>query len=148
MNCGFSLVEVALALAIIAFALVGIMGLIPVAMHSAQDSQRETRAALIARQIFSDLQSQSGTNRFIVKGTNILQQRIPVDLTQSKIYTNTYSEQGIPTVNNAIYLALVEVKANDPTNGLSRVQASIEVPAEASSNNRTRYNFVTLLNQQ
>ena len=46
---GFSLIEVVLALGIISFAIVGIIGLMPVAMKSAGDSMRETDATFIAR---------------------------------------------------------------------------------------------------
>ncbi|MEI6071597.1 MAG: hypothetical protein WCS31_07380 [Verrucomicrobiae bacterium] len=66
----FSLVEIVLALGVISFALVGIIGLFPAAMKSAQESQRETRATLIARQIFSDLRIQPGTNRLLVCGNS------------------------------------------------------------------------------
>ena len=42
----FSLIEIVLALGVISFAIVGIMGLFPVAMRAAQESQSETRATL------------------------------------------------------------------------------------------------------
>ena len=43
----FSLVEAALSLAIISFAMIAIMGLFPVALHTARDSDNETRATFI-----------------------------------------------------------------------------------------------------
>ena len=42
------MVEIVLAIGIISFALVGILGLIPAAMDSAIKSQRETQATCIA----------------------------------------------------------------------------------------------------
>lgn len=54
---GFSLIEIILAIGIISFALVGILGLFPVAVNAATDSQRETQAALIARSIFDQLEA-------------------------------------------------------------------------------------------
>jgi type II secretory pathway pseudopilin PulG len=64
----FSLIEIVLAVAIISFALVAILGLFPVALQNATDSQRTTQAALIARTIFSDLDLESGQNRFVFLG--------------------------------------------------------------------------------
>lgn len=58
----FSLIEIALALGIITFALVGIVGLFPVAVGAATDSQQETQAALIARSIFNQLQATPDTS--------------------------------------------------------------------------------------
>ncbi|MCX6972135.1 MAG: prepilin-type N-terminal cleavage/methylation domain-containing protein [Verrucomicrobia bacterium] len=158
---GFSLIEVVLALGVIAFALVGIMGLFPVAMRSAQESQRETRATLIAQQIFSDLRVASGTNRMYVRG--------PSPTNSSWIVTNfslatdsntaflAYDQTGSGLTNNlnsansatnpaAIFLATITVDTNTGTANLSRVQATIEAPAAAPSANRTKYTFVTLMN--
>lgn len=56
---GFSLIEIILAIGIISFALVGILGLFPVAVNAATNSQRETQAALIARTIFDQLEARS-----------------------------------------------------------------------------------------
>ena len=54
---GFSLVEVALALGIAAFALVAIMGLIPVGLNSNQASSEQTVAAGLAAGIAVDLRT-------------------------------------------------------------------------------------------
>jgi prepilin-type N-terminal cleavage/methylation domain-containing protein len=54
-RAGFSLIEIILAVAVIAFALTAILGLFPVAVGAATDSQRETQAALIARSILDQL---------------------------------------------------------------------------------------------
>jgi len=56
----FSLIEIVLALGIISFALVGILGLFPVAVKAAAESQQETQAALIARSIFDQLEANPG----------------------------------------------------------------------------------------
>jgi uncharacterized protein (TIGR02598 family) len=58
---GFSLVEVVLALGVVAFAIVAILGVIPVGLSSGRSSQSETRAAQIAQDILSSLASQSQT---------------------------------------------------------------------------------------
>jgi uncharacterized protein (TIGR02598 family) len=59
---GFSLIEIVLAIGIISFALVGILGLFPVAVNAAANSQNETQAALIARSIFDQLGDQPESN--------------------------------------------------------------------------------------
>ena len=60
-RAAFSLIEIILAVAVIAFALTAILGMFPVAVGAATDSQRETQAALIARSIFDQLQARPET---------------------------------------------------------------------------------------
>jgi len=161
---GFSLVEVVLALGIVSFAVMGIIGLFPVAMRSAQESQRETRAAVIAQQIFSDLKCFPGTNTFLVRGpsaSNAASIITGINLSSSNNYILAYDSQGtglstvIPassfsnsiTAANAAFVAQVQLSPNTPTNGLCRVQTTVETPAVAPSASRSRYVFVTLLNQ-
>lgn len=54
----FSLVEVALALGVVGFALVGIVGALPVAMNNGRLSIAQTRAASIAGTIFAKFRAQ------------------------------------------------------------------------------------------
>ncbi|HEY5741927.1 MAG TPA: hypothetical protein VIS99_05240, partial [Terrimicrobiaceae bacterium] len=68
---GFSLVEAALSLAIVSFALVAIMGLLPVALQTSKESNRETRATMIARRIVDELQSLPATNTALVRGPSV-----------------------------------------------------------------------------
>lgn len=137
--------EVVLALGIISFAIVGIMGLFPVAMRSAQESQRETRATLIAEQIYSDLATAKGGIRKIVIRTNYTQ--LSVNLTAAATNTVYFNDQGQPLgldiEPNSRYLAEVTVFPGVPSAGLSRVQVSVETPAEAPKTNRIKYLFVT-----
>lgn len=151
----FSLIEVVLALAVIAFAITGIMGLFPVALKSAQESQRETRATFIAQQIFNDLKASPRTNLLIATGTNLLAPTSFVDPRPS--FTNAWSNTvsfnlsgepiGAGTNANAIYLASVSSTPNIPTSGLARVQVDVETPAQAAPANRSKYTFVTLMRQ-
>jgi len=155
------LIEVVLALGVIAFALVGIMGLFPVAMKSAQESQRETRATLIAKQIFSDLRVASGTNRIVVRGPSATN---PAHLiTNFSLAANTnlvlsYDADGLGRTDqvstNAFHNGVVDVgflmrlsvDTNTGVANLSRVQATVEAPAAAPSTNRSTFTFVTLMN--
>jgi len=143
----FSLIEIVLALGIISFALVGIMGLFPVALKSALESQRETRAAYIARQLFSDL---STNPAFVASGTNISLsgQRIPVDLTTSGTYTIYLDRDGFPTGTapgtDDIYRAVITVSADSPSPGITHIRAAIFTPAATTVANPSEYTFVTL----
>ena len=55
---GFSLIEVTLALGIVTFALVGVVGVLPVALNSCRQSFDETRAAAVANTVFTSFRSQ------------------------------------------------------------------------------------------
>ena len=54
----FSLVEIALALGIVGFALVGIVGALPVAMNNERLSVAQTRAASLANTLFANFRAQ------------------------------------------------------------------------------------------
>jgi uncharacterized protein (TIGR02598 family) len=56
---GFSLVEIVLALGVVAFAIVAILGVLPVGLQTSHGSQNDTRATLIAQAIFASLVSQA-----------------------------------------------------------------------------------------
>jgi len=56
---GFTLVEVVIAVAIVAFALAAILGLVGLAVQGTRDADLSTRIALIDRRVVSDLQSRS-----------------------------------------------------------------------------------------
>lgn len=53
----FSLVEVTIAIAIFAFVVVGILGLLPTAMRMRAESAQETRAVLIAQELLASVQA-------------------------------------------------------------------------------------------
>src|SRR5205823_7388168 len=54
----FSLVEVVLALGVLSFAIVAILGLIPIGLQTSHSSQDETRAAQIAQSILATFSGQ------------------------------------------------------------------------------------------
>ncbi len=147
---GFSLIEIVVALGIVSFAVVGIMGLIPVAMKSALESQRETRATLIAQQIFSDLVAASGTNAFLAIGTNIsdVTSRLSVNLAASNVFQVGYGPDGLPVgqgnTNGAVYVADVSLSPNQPVTGVTKIQTVISTPAAAAQSLRSQYVFVSL----
>lgn len=156
----FSLVEITLALGIISFSLVGILGLFPVAMKSAAESQRQTRAALVAQSVFADLASGSyPTNTFFATGGDFTNpsDRTVISLRNASTNYIVYSEEGRPvkkvtaaefkTADSGTNVlgAILMVTPDATATNLSRVEVQVEAPMAASQTNRTKYNFVTFM---
>ncbi len=57
-QAGFSLVEVTLAVGIMAFSLVGILGVLPLALDSGRQGFNQARASAVANTLFTSLRSQ------------------------------------------------------------------------------------------
>lgn len=161
-QAGFSLVEAALSLAIVSFAIIAIVGLFPVGLQTARESNRETRATLIARRIVDELQSLPATNTSLVRGTSVTNSdwRITgLDLSSSWSRILLYDEQGEGLTNQvapesfqnpitepgAYFAAEIRVTPNLPRPGISRVQATVEAPSGAPSSRRSRFVFVTFM---
>jgi type II secretory pathway pseudopilin PulG len=161
---GFSLVEAALSLAIVSFAIIAIMGLFPVALQTARESNRETRATLIARRIVDELQSLPATNTGLVRGPSVTNSDWHItglDLSTPSTNLLVYDEQGEGLTNrvapelfqnpishpDAYFAAEIRVTPNLPRPGISRVQATVEAPSSAPSSRRSSFVFVTFMNQ-
>src|SRR5438132_12920260 len=56
---GFSLAEVVLALGVVSFAIVAILGVLPLGLQTGKSSQDETRATQIAQSVFASLTTQN-----------------------------------------------------------------------------------------
>lgn len=76
----FSLVEVTLSLGLVAFALVGILGALPLAMGSGRSSMEQTRAALIANTLLASLRSQPFTKVYYLTGDGSGHRGTPINL--------------------------------------------------------------------
>lgn len=150
---GFSLVEVVIALGIVSFAVLAIVGMLPMALKSAQESMRETDATLIAQRIFAELKTGSGANRTLT----ISPDGIPHALALSANSTNNlaFTQDGMPQAfflstnspQDALYdfYAQISVLTNTGVANLSRVQIDIAAPAAAPAANRTTNSFTTLI---
>lgn len=68
-SAGFSLVEVTLAIGIIAFALLAIFALIPVGLNSSRDAIDDTTTSLIAQDIYNRIKSEVATDQVPVAWT-------------------------------------------------------------------------------
>jgi len=150
--CAFSLVEVVIALGIVSFAVLAIVGMMPVALKSAQESMRETDATLIAQRVFSELKTGSGANRTVTttptNGTN----RLSLSANSSNNFI-AFVEKGIPqgfsTSNspnaNYDFYARVTISTNTGVSNLSQVTLDITAPAAAPAAARTTNSFTTLI---
>ena len=148
------MIEITVALAIISFALVAIMGLFPVAMKNATESQRETRATFIAQSIFADLAAgASPTNTFAATSTNLASSPLAINLstnqaTFSLFYSDEGQPQGVNVAPTSVYEGIIKITRDTVLTNLSRVEVQIEAPASAPTNNRTRYHFLTWMRNQ
>lgn len=149
---GFSLVEVVIALGIVSFAVLAIVGMMPVAMKSAQDSMRQTDSTLIAQRIFSELKTGTGAVRTITLSPN----GTPRILDLSANSTNNFlafKENGTahdyvnsaPATDAYDFYAQISVTTNIGASNLSSVQIDIGAPAAAPPAARTTNSFTTLI---
>src|SRR5947208_3245796 len=93
-TAAFSLVEVVIALGVIGFALLAIIGLFPSALQSGRASIQETRANHLAEQVFSTLRSQP----FTAANLALLGANTTVDLS-----TENTASGASPTMLHATY---------------------------------------------
>ena len=150
---GFSLVEVVIALGIVSFAVLAIVGMMPMALKSAQESMRETDATLIAQRIFSELKTGSGGNRSVTTDTNSSTQTLLLTAHNSTNNflgfkengeVNGFTTSGAQNANLDFY-AQISVFTNTGVSNLSRVQIDIAAPAAAPPTARTTNSFTTLI---
>lgn len=149
----FSLVEVVIALGIVSFAVIAIVGMMPVALKSAQESMRETDATLIAQRIFTEIKTGGGENRSLTTETNTSTQVINLTANNSTNNFVGFKENGevqsyapsAPANAAYDYYAQISVFTNTGVTNLSRVQVDIAAPAAAPAANRTTNSFTTLI---
>lgn len=169
---GFSLVEIVVALGIIAFALVAILGLFPVAMREAREGRNETRAASIAQLIFGQLRTHDPRQKALpigpdpvkvstTDGNLNLGLQAPNSTTTNLAYV-AFDEDGEPirritpaqydgtdasgTLSQATYKVRVRAMPNQPISGLARVAVDVTYPPTAPIASRSTNTFTLLLN--
>lgn len=93
-RAGFSLIEVVLALGVVSFCLITLMGLLPVAIASNQASIQQTAAANIASMLVADLRQTSVANGIIQNSPRF---GIPIPARGSATHTVFFAEDGSMT---------------------------------------------------
>ncbi len=149
----FSLIEVLLAIGIVSFAVVAIVGMLPIALNTAKDSMLETDAAIIAQRVFAELQASTGTNRPVSISAHGDTKAIDMssDGTNYLAFGDTCEVQSSPSSEAPItdmavqFLGIVSVATNTGISNLSRVEVSITSPASAPASSRKTNAFVTLM---
>lgn len=138
----FSLIEIVLAVGIISFALVGILGLFPVALGAAADSREETQATFIADQVFAGL---SSPIPFLPDASGS-KHGASADLLTNRETTLYFGQEGelLTSASQALYEAEIKWTANNPSAGLTRVDLRIATPPGQTE---SKYNFVSLVLQ-
>jgi uncharacterized protein (TIGR02598 family) len=151
----FSLVEVVLALGVISFAILAILGVFPVGLSTGHSAQDETRAPQIAQMILSSLAGQASTqfnNVFIPLPSN---QTLAVDLTSSASpgTPNLYADnngQLVTTAANATY-AVTIITDNAPTGFdtgyANKVTVVVAWPANAPAANQTKRDYTRIISK-
>jgi type II secretory pathway pseudopilin PulG len=167
----FSLVEVVLALGVISFAVVAILGVFPVGLSTGHSAQDETRAPQIAQMILSSLSSQvlkrDATGQPLLDGSGQTQlndaakiqcqsnQTVPVDLGTSATPTtpNLYADnngQLMTVTTNATYSVTV-ITDNTPvgfdSGYANKVTVVVAWPANAAAANQTKRDYMRIVSK-
>jgi prepilin-type N-terminal cleavage/methylation domain-containing protein len=136
-QAGFSLVEIMLALAIMAVGLIAIIGLIPQGVKSSRDAADNTLAATIAHDILNSIRSQPFGSVNLGDGSG----PHPLSTFTGPLILN-FDSSGNPTPANAIDYYKVTftfkpLSGLPPPNGLplSLVTAIVQWPGRSSSPN-------------
>jgi Flp pilus assembly pilin Flp len=155
---GFTLVEIALALGVVAFALVAIIGMLPVALESARESKLQTQAAFVARSIFNGLTVASGAQAMVLtssSGGNSDFTAVPLPPDSEQIFHAAYDasgrflgpagsyEDGSGMPPSALFATRLSLRPRN--DGLTDSILSVEAPAQARTENRKRYVFTSVL---
>jgi len=148
---GFSLVEVVLALGVLSFSILAIMGIIPAGLSSSRSSQDETRAAQLAQMVFASLASGAPSNFASVPITAV-GGNIAIDLTGSATQTLYGDNAGQLTSTEAGAVYLVTIKTdNSPSefDPLSANQVTVQVawPALAPAPSQTKRDFIRIISR-
>jgi uncharacterized protein (TIGR02598 family) len=134
----FSLVEVVLALGVVSFALLALVGTLPAGVKALQDSMSESARANTTQQIRAELEQVSfGTNAAGVNYIDTLSQQ-----------TNYYSSEGLPLSNSsgAYYMAAFQVQpatipgttSNFQSTSAQTIQVILSYPLNAPASSRTQ----------
>src|SRR5437588_2740362 len=158
-NTAFSLVEVVIALGVVSFAIVAILGLIPTGLQTSHSSQDETRAAQMAQGILAGMASQAQMSLTAVKLPVSSGSGPSVDLTNSsttQLYANN-DGQVSQVATGATYNVAVITDSNvspdgfDPTFA-NKVTVQVRWPADPNpgatpSANQTYRDFVRFISK-
>jgi type II secretory pathway pseudopilin PulG len=95
---GFSLVEVTVAIGIFAFVAIGILGLLPAALKLRNDSAQETRAVMIAEELFACVRAAPSLEQVVVRDGPAGEERNnqSIDLTSEDVVIGYPTQTTVP----------------------------------------------------
>lgn len=91
---GFSLIEVTLALAVVALGLLGVFHLFPVGLRASFDATAETRVGQFADEVFNQLYAEASAETDTAAWSGVFAGALDIDLDESRIYPNGTSFGG------------------------------------------------------
>ena len=110
-NAAFSMIEIVIALGVISFALVAVIGLLPVGLRASRESIEETRAAAVAQSILETVPSQPfNAASFSSLGSSVL----PVDLAGTPAPVQLYANYNGQFVSGVDYFSILVSFRNTP----------------------------------
>jgi uncharacterized protein (TIGR02598 family) len=144
---GFSLVEVAFALAIAVFCLVVMMGLLPVGLTTGRATTGETAANSILNEVVADLRATVPTSP--IGGAATSQQFgivIPASggTSQTTLYFTAQGVSSTSLTNGALYKLTVTFPATTGTKAATIAIAKLSWPAPATTPSGSVESFVAL----
>jgi len=148
----FSLVEVVLALGVVAFAIVAILGMVPIGLSTGHGAQDETRAAQIAQAVLSSVVSQAQTQFSNIQLQLDDNSTTALDLTATGTKAIYADNDGrlIAAPTGAVYavnIAMNAARVGFDTGYANEVTISVAWPASAIPANRTNRNFVRIVSK-
>ncbi len=157
----FTLVEIALSLGIASFALIGILGVIPVAVGTAKKARDETCATFIALSIIETLRSGPEGEGLVQVDSKpqvpLAFESVPLRTTIGTVthdlaydtegtflgrMSGYQYETGEAVLPGTVFVARLILQTD---NDLIRTEVSIETPAMATESSRRKYSYVTFI---
>ena len=149
----FSLLEVVIALGVIAVGIVGVLAVFPTALQTGHSAQDETRAAHIAQSVFGSLVA-GATSRF--NALPLPPTPLSIDLTASSAPTSPtlYADNNgnlIPNSTNSAYAIFIYTNNavpgfTDPASA-NLVTVRVAWPANAPPANQTFRDYVRIISK-
>lgn len=144
---GFSLIEVALSIAIVGFGLVALLGLMSVALGTVRDTTDDNRVAIIARHLIAD---RGGTAFYLTTTSNIPRLDAPASFIPPSSPTNIYFTKDGQVTNNptsfthpAFYRANITLTEIPP--GAVKMDIRMEWPVWPANNTITNKSYFSTM---
>jgi uncharacterized protein (TIGR02598 family) len=145
----FSLVEVVLALGVMAVSVVAILGVLPAGLRSSHSAQDETRAAQMAQAVLASIASGASVNFMSVTVPGMTG---TLNLTNSETKPLYADNNGVfkSTAGGAIYV--INIITNNAPTGFdsgyaNEVKVQVAWPSTAAVQNQTKREYVRIISK-